>query len=168
MTGSVSYGNHWKQPQIGKLELHPLDKEWAQMSSTRHRFFFFEKHLCWQSNIHITYIMWVIFFKNETAWIQEASTLHCVEEMPTASSFAIFLVIHLQAKLALGGDRCKWGLVHACSRCSTLKWDNTFQGPSNPCNVRFGITYRLRPIRRWNNIIIHANGNIGVIFTSSS
>lgn len=49
------------------------------------------------------------FFKYEP--LEFRKQVHCfVLRMPTTFSFASFLVIHLQAKLALGGDRCRSGL----------------------------------------------------------
>jgi hypothetical protein len=55
-------------------------------------------------------------------------------------------------------------LVHALSRCSPLKEGRGLWEHTNFRDAHFGITYRLRPTRRWRNTIIHAGGNVKVIF----
>ena len=55
MTGSTSYGNQWQQPINGILEFHLLTKNKLNLLEIRN----LNKHLCWQSNIHITNIIWV-------------------------------------------------------------------------------------------------------------
>lgn len=57
-------------------------------------------------------------------------------------------------------------LVHTCSRCSQAKGASSHHGPSTSHNVCFGITYRFIPTREHSNTIIHALGNIRVVFLS--
>lgn len=57
-------------------------------------------------------------------------------------------------------------LVHARSRCSWAKGASSHQGPSKSHNVCFGITYRFIPTHEQSNTIIHAPGNIEVVFLS--
>ena len=59
-------------------------------------------------------------------------------------------------------------LVHVRSRFSPSKKGRILWKPSNSCDVCYGITYRLRPTQKQSNIILHVNGNIGVIFLSGA
>jgi hypothetical protein len=56
--------------------------------------------------------------------------------------------------------------IRTHSRCSPLKRVNSCCSPSNSRKARFENTYRSRPTWKWNNIIIHASDNIGVVFLS--
>lgn len=43
---------------------------------------------------------------------------------------------------------------------STLEASNGHQGTSNSHNIHFEITYRFKPIWKWSNTVVDANGNI--------
>ena len=55
-------------------------------------------------------------------------------------------------------------LVYAQSRCSPFERTQLYLRASNSHNERFEITHRPRPIKKQSNTIIHASGNIGVVF----
>jgi hypothetical protein len=44
---------------------------------------------------------------------------------------------------------------------------NDLRGFFNSYNAQFGIAYRLRPTRKWRNIIFHSGGNIEDVFLST-
>ena len=75
----------------------------------------------------------------------------------------IFLTNHVGA-LGGGGEICVDWLVHASSRCSSMKGGNELWEPSNSCNFHFGITYGCRPTQKLWNTLIHTGGNVRVIF----
>ena len=64
--------------------------------------------------------------------------------------------------LSLRGIGAGW-FVYTRSRCSLLKRDNNLWEPSNSWDVRFVMTYRLKPTWRWSNTISHTSGNIRVV-----
>jgi hypothetical protein len=71
----------------------------------------------------------------------------------------IFPTNHAETqRLALGEDR---------HQPTCLFKVFTFERRQSASNARFGITYWLRPTRKWSNTIIHANVNIRVVFLSS-
>lgn len=58
---------------------------------------------------------------------------------------------------------CK--IVQAHSRCPPLEGGNNLQSLSNPHDAYFGITYNCRPTQRWTNTLIHACGNIQILYS---
>ena len=93
-----------------------------------------------------------------------ATDYHRLWSTPSQRSIGVNRIF-LTKGLALRENRC----LSACPqpfKVFTFEEAVVFGGRSNFGNACFGITYRLRPTRKWSNIIIHSSGSIRAVLLS--